>query len=60
MPDRELEMRLSGSVYYHCQFNATFPIPVPPFDFNAITIDLAAIKTKAQHGADLFAPNQIR
>ena len=33
-----------------------FQYPVPPFDFNAITIDLAAIKDKAQHGGGIYLP----
>ena len=33
-----------------------FKFPVPPFDFNAITMDLAQIKDSAQHGGGLYLP----
>ena len=33
-----------------------FDFPVPPFDFNAITMDLAEIKDKAQNGGGLYFP----
>jgi len=36
-----------------------FEYPVPPFDFNAITMDLAQIKDKAQHGGGLYFPASI-
>jgi len=33
-----------------------FDFPVPPFDFNAITMDLAEIKDKAQNNGGLYFP----
>lgn len=33
-----------------------FQFPVPPFDFNAIAIDLATIKDKAQHAGGIYLP----
>ncbi len=33
-----------------------FKYPVPPFDFNAITMDLVEIKDKAQNGGGLYFP----
>ncbi len=36
-----------------------FKFPVPPFDFNAITMDLAQIKDKAQNGGGLYFPESV-
>ncbi|HOX30525.1 MAG TPA: hypothetical protein P5080_05030 [Candidatus Paceibacterota bacterium] len=36
-----------------------FKYPTPPFDFNAITIDLAMIKDKAQNGGGLYFPKSV-
>ncbi|MCU0653542.1 MAG: hypothetical protein MUD10_04770, partial [Candidatus Pacebacteria bacterium] len=33
-----------------------FDFPTPPFDFNAITMDLAQIKDKAQHNGGIYLP----
>jgi hypothetical protein len=33
-----------------------FQFPVPPFDFNAITVDLALIKDKALHAGGIYLP----
>ena len=33
-----------------------FKFPVPPFDFNAITMDLAQIKDRAKNGGGLYFP----
>jgi len=33
-----------------------FKFPVPPFDFNAITMDLAQIKDKAKNGGGIYFP----
>ena len=33
-----------------------FQFPVPPFDFNSITIDLANIKDRAQNGGGIYLP----
>jgi hypothetical protein len=36
-----------------------FKYPVPPFDFNAITVDLAEIKNKAKTGGGLYFPASV-
>lgn len=36
-----------------------FQYPVPPFDFNGITMDLAEIKSRAQNGGGLYFPSSV-
>ena len=39
--------------------SSLFKYPVPPFDFNAITMDLAQIKDKAQNGGGIYFPKSV-
>lgn len=36
--------------------SSLFRFPIPQFDFNALTIDLATIKDKAQHAGGIYLP----